>query len=216
MLENLLNEAAITAARKGTDYISPADVDEAYYSVIAGKAKKDRTGILERERRTTAWHEAGHALAAKLMCPENTVAKITIIPSTRGAGGFCLNIPPDKLYFTKNELEAQVVVSLAGRAAEEINSGAQNVTTGASNDLARASSLAKDIVTKYGMSGAGLAPIAESEINREHAGIMERLYNEAKTLLRANEKALKRVADALLLKETVDEGELEGLVNGEL
>ncbi|MDR1704774.1 MAG: AAA family ATPase [Clostridiales bacterium] len=215
MLENLLNEAAITAARKGAESISHQDVDEAYYSIIAGKAKKDRSGIMERERRTTAWHEAGHALAAKLMCPENTVAKITIIPSTKGAGGFCLNIPPDKLYFTKNELEAQVVVSLAGRAAEEINSGAENVTTGAANDLAQASALARDIVSKYGMSEAGLAPIAEADINREHAGILERLYNEARGLLRANEAALKRVANALLLKETLNEAELEGMIREE-
>lgn len=215
MLENLMNEAAITAARKGQGQICGEDVDEAYYSIVAGKAKKDRSAIRENERRVTAYHEAGHALAAKIRCPENTVAKVTIIPSTRGAGGFCLNIPPDKLFFTKTELESQVIVSLAGRAAEELVCGFDNITTGASGDLIQASNLTRDIIIKYGMSkSAGLAPADEDECRREQAGLLEQLYDEAKNLLGANEEALKRVANALLLKETISEGELDGLVAG--
>lgn len=216
MLENLMNEAAICAAKKGAGAISDGDVEEAYYTIVAGKAKKDRSGVKERDRKITAFHEAGHALAAKIKAPENTVAKITIIPSVKGAGGFCINIPPDKLYFTKAELEAQVLISLAGRAAEELVFGEENVTTGASNDLEKAAAIVKDLISKYGMSKtAGLAPLGEAALLDECRTYMERLYTDAKNLLSDSLDALKRIAHALLLKETLNEAELDGLVEAD-
>lgn len=213
MLENLMNEAAITAARKGAGVIAADDVDEAYYSIVAGKAMKNRGSLKEAERRVTAFHEAGHALIAKLSCPENSVPKVTIIPSTRGAGGFCLNIPPDKLFFTKADLEAQLMVSLAGRAAEDLIGGPQNVTTGAAADLTQVAKLASDIVTRYGMSASGLIVTDETEAAREQATLVEHLYERTKALLADHAATLKRIANALLLKETVNETELDGLIN---
>ncbi|MDR1913688.1 MAG: cell division protein FtsH, partial [Clostridiales bacterium] len=108
----------------------------------------------ELERTITAYHESGHALAAKFLSPENTVAKITIIPSSKGAGGFCINIPPDKIYHTKQEIENQIKINFAGRAAEEIVFGADNITTGASNDIEKSISLTKDYITKFGMGSS--------------------------------------------------------------
>lgn len=220
MLENLLNEAAIIAAKKGGGYIATSDIDSAYYTVIAGSEKKDRSGIKQAERTITAFHEAGHALAAKLTLPDNIVSKITIIPSTKGAGGFCVNIPPDKMYYTKKELEAQVIVSLAGRAAEDIMFGEENVTTGASNDIEKATGIIKDLVTKYGMSkGIGLinAKIAEIDESKlvfdECAAHMERLYNETKSIINNNIHKLKCIAETLLEKETLNEDEIDKLIS---
>lgn len=214
MLENLMNEAAIAAARKGSGVITEGELDEAYYTIVAGKAKKDRSGVMEQERKVTAFHEAGHALAAKLKCPDNTVSKITIIPSVRGAGGFCLNIPPDKLFYTKTELENQIMVSLAGRASEELTFGQENITTGASADLTQASALIRDMVVKYGMGqDAGLTPLSETDTLRECGVLAERLYNDVKSFLISRQSALKRVANALLLKETLNESELTAIIN---
>ncbi|MDR1642372.1 MAG: ATP-dependent metallopeptidase FtsH/Yme1/Tma family protein [Clostridiales bacterium] len=207
MLENLLNEAAIFAAKRGADAIEPNDVDKAYYTIIAGGEKKDRSGIREAERRITAWHESGHALAAKLLSPETTVAKITIVPSSKGAGGFCVNIPPDKMYWTKQELEGQIMINFAGRAAEELTFGASNITTGASNDIEKSVSLAKDYVTRYGM-GESLIHSEESEM-KECQSLLDSLYQKTKAMLEANRRILDGIAQELLVKETLGEKELD-------
>ena len=213
MLENLLNEAAINAAKIASDEIGQKEIDKAYYTIIAGSEKKDRSNIKERDRRVTAYHEGGHALATKLMLPENSVPKITIIPSTKGAGGFCVNVPPDKMYFTKLELEAQVISLLAGRAAEEAIFGAENITTGASNDIQRANQIIKEYVTKFGMSEtAGLAELSEEEKHREHRLLMKRLYDKALALVAANRWALDKIAAALLERESLSEKELDELI----
>lgn len=213
MLENLLNEAAIFAAKDGSGEIEYSHIDNAYYTVLAGSAKADRSGITEKEREITAFHESGHALTAKLKAPENTVSKITIIPSTKGAGGFCVNIAPDKLYYTKKELEAQIIISLAGRAAEELIFGEDNVTTGASNDLEKAGAIAKDYVSKYGMSKvAGLAPLSETKIYEECTNLITGLYDEAKNLLKENMRTLKNIVAELLEKESLNESELDMII----
>ncbi|MCL2415503.1 MAG: AAA family ATPase, partial [Defluviitaleaceae bacterium] len=160
MLENLLNEAAIFAAKASTDKIGKDEIDAAYYTIVAGAQKKDRSQLREKDRQITAYHEAGHALAIKTLLPENIISKITIIPGTKGAAGFCANIPPDKMYYTKTELESQIIGLLAGRAAEEIIFGEDNITTGASNDISRAQSIAKDFVATYGMGSSGLGELS--------------------------------------------------------
>lgn len=213
MLENLLNEAAIFAAKDGSGTIGLRHIDNAYYTVLAGSAKSDRSNITEREREITAFHESGHALSAKLKSPENTVSKITIIPSTKGAGGFCVNIAPDKMYYTKKELEAQAIISLAGRAAEELIFGEDNITTGASNDLEKAGAIVKDYVSKYGMSKtAGLAPLPETKLYEECASVIAALYDEAKKLLADNIQILRNIAGALLEKESLNEAELNCII----
>jgi len=213
MLENLLNEAAINAAKKGVAEIGQKEIDTAYYTIIAGSEKKDRSAIKEQERRITAYHEGGHALATKLLSPEHSVSKITIIPSTKGAAGFCVNLPPDKMYFTKRELENQVISLLAGRAAEEATFGAENITTGASNDIERANRIIKDYVAKYGMSAsAGLAELSDEDRYKECQIHMTKLYDAALVLVKENFSTLENIAQALLDKESLCERELDDIM----
>lgn len=216
MLENLLNEAAIAAAKTGANEITANDVDRAYYTILAGSEKKDRSNIKERERRITAYHEGGHALATKLLSPDNSVSKITIIPSTKGAAGFCVNVPPDKMYFTKSELENQVISLLSGRAAEEAVFGEDNITTGASNDIEKANHIIKEYVTKYGMSTtAGLAALSDDEKHKEYRLHMARLYDAAKDIVTENRGLLDKIADALLRKESLCEKELDDIISSQ-
>ena len=212
MLENLMNEAAINAAKSGASEIGRDEIENAYYTIVAGSAKKDRSHIKERDRQITAFHEAGHALAAKILQPENTISKITIIPSTKGAAGFCVNIPPDKMYFTKAELEAQIIGLLAGRAAEELIFGAENITTGASNDISRANSILKDYVASYGM-GESLAELSPPDRRREAATHMAKLFTKSRELLAENRNILDNIANALLERETINESELDAIFN---
>ncbi|MDR1539442.1 MAG: AAA family ATPase [Clostridiales bacterium] len=210
MLESLLNEAAIFAAKRLAEKIELEDVNKAYYTVLAGSEKKDRSGILELERRITAFHESGHALAAKLLCPASTVAKITIIPSSRGAGGFCVNIPPDKMFCTKKELKCQIMMNLAGRASEELFFGSENITTGASNDIEKSVALVKDYVTKYGM-GESLMH-TEASAHEECARLLDELYECAKSFLTCHKELLSSIAKELLEKESLNEDDLNRLV----
>jgi cell division protease FtsH len=213
MLENLLNEAAITAAKTGGEEIVQKDIDTAYYTIIAGNEKKDRSAIKDRERRITAYHEGGHALATKLLSPEHSVPKITIIPSTKGAAGFCVNLPPDKMYFTKRELENQAISLMAGRAAEEVAFGKENITTGAGNDIQRVNHIIRDYVSKYGMSAtAGLAELSDDDKHKEYRLHIDKLYNAALTLVKENFHMLESIAQALLDKESLCERELDEIL----
>jgi len=217
MLENLLNEAAISAAKRDCGTIRRGDVEAAYYTVIAGSEKKNRGGILERDRQVAAYHEAGHALCSKLTVPEGSVPKITVIPSTKGAGGFCVNIPPERMFNTKAELEAQVMVSLAGRAAEELVFGAENVTTGASNDLQRASAIIRDYILKYGMGGEGFSHADfggnGERLLDEYSAHFDRLYRKVRRIINDNMDKLKNLAEKLLEKETLNEVEVDEIMN---
>ncbi|KAI4453307.1 metalloprotease m41 ftsh [Holotrichia oblita] len=214
MLENLLNEAAIFAANRESNEILQDDIDKAYYTVIAGSEKKDRSNLREKDRMITAFHESGHALVAKLVSPESTVSKITIIPSTKGAGGFCVNIPQDKMYYTKRELKSQIMISYAGRAAEEIIFGEDEVTTGASNDIEKAARIVKDIVTKYGMgdkTGLINTKILGGKVLalKECCSLTEELYSQTRQMISENIDILNRIANALLEKETLHEDEID-------
>ena len=215
MLEGLINDAAINAARRESRNIEPQDITTAYYTAIAGSEKKDRSNIREKEREVTAWHESGHAIAALVTNPENRVAKVTIIPSTNGTGGFCVNIPPERMYYTKQDLRQQIMVSLAGRAAEELHFGADNVTTGASNDIEKATATALQYVTKFGM-GSGIADRIllkdEQKVAQECAELLDGIYNETLELLKFNFDALKNVANILLEKETIDGDEILSII----
>jgi len=211
MLEGLLNDAAIHAARRTSENIEPQDITTAYYTALAGSEKKDRSNIREKERTITAWHESGHAIAALVTNPENRVAKVTIIPSTTGAGGFCVNIPPERMYYTKQDLRQQIMVSLAGRAAEELHFGADNVTTGASNDIEKATTTAMQYVTKFGM-GNEIADMLllkdDRKVAQECGELVNNLYRETLTLLKNNFAALGTLAKKLLEQETVDGDEI--------
>lgn len=214
MLENLLNEAAIESAKSGLENITQSAVERAYYTVLAGSEKKERSGIQKRDREITAYHEAGHALTSRLVSPEATVSRITIIPSSKGAGGFCVNIPPDKMYRTKKELEAQIMVSFGGRAAEELIFGSENITTGAANDIEKANQIIRDYVNKYGMgSKSGL--LCGEDINdtsAERGELLYKLYDKTKELLAENRAKLCGVADGLLTRETLGAEDLDEII----
>lgn len=218
MLENLLNEAAICAANEERNVIVQQDIDTAFYTVIAGKEKRDRSGTSKLDREITAYHEAGHALITKLLAPENSVTKVTIIPSTKGAGGFSMNIPKDHMYLTKAQIMTDIKISLAGRAAEELIFGKENVTTGASNDIEKASQALKNYIVKYGMDETyGLINLqvltegngfASEKLIKQCTEHMRALYEETLEVLRVNRELLESITERLLEKETLNEKEI--------
>ena len=223
-LENLLNEAAILAAKRNSGTIEPEDIDKAFYIVIAGLEKKDRSAIHTFDRRVTAFHEAGHALITRIIAPEHKVSRVTIIPSTKGAGGFIMSIPPDRMYYKKIDMENSIKIALAGRAAEEIVFGEKNITTGASNDLEKATQILMDMITRFGMGkGSGLLSYnvlfnngirqVEDEIIRESRDIMNSYYTAVRNILVQNKPILEAVAMALLEKETLNEYELDQIIS---
>ena len=223
MLANLINEAAIEAANHNDTCINNKHLETAFYTVIAGKEKKDRSSISALDREITAYHEAGHALVTKLLAPENSVTKVTIIPSTKGAGGFSMNIPKDKFYLNKQELINRIKISLAGRGAEELIFGKEYITTGASNDIEKASGDLREFLLKYGMDEEmGLINIMaltkqedfmDAKWLEKSQEYMRRFYEETKTVLKENEDLLRGIAKQLLEKETLNEKELASFFN---
>jgi cell division protease FtsH len=224
-LENLMNEAAIFAAKRGSKLIEKGDIDKSYYTVIAGAEKKDRSAISRSDREITAYHEAGHALVTKLVAPENRVTKVTIIPSTKGAGGFSVSLPPDRMYRSKKQMESSIKIALAGRIAEEIIFGRENVTTGASNDIEKATQIVMALVKQFGMGDStGMLNydilFHNSVANQEHIveecrAFMDKYYKEISNLLVENKYLLDKIARTLLAEESIDEECLEGILSGE-
>lgn len=223
MLESMINEAAILAAKRRARAIEKEDIDKAFYTVLAGAEKKDRSAIANIDRKITAYHEAGHAIVAKLISPENKVAKVTIIPSTKGAGGYTMNIPPDRMYRTKKDMEKDIMVSLGGRCAEEIVFGEDNITTGASGDIERATETVLSMVKRFGMNkNTGLISYdvlyknsfngINDKILDECKNKLDELYSEVKSLLIENMGKLDCIANALLEKETLEEEEIDSII----
>ncbi len=215
MLENLLNEAAINAANEKDSVIRWDHIDRAFYTVIAGAPKQDRSYISDLDRRITAYHEAGHALVTTLLLPEHYISKVTIIPSVRGAGGFNLSIPKDTMFQNKRQLKASIQVLLAGRIAEELIFGSEEITTGASNDIQKASQLILDYINKFGMDEEmglfSLDVFSEGQNEqlvskcREH---MKLLYAETKKLIQNNILHLEGITSELLEKETIGQEDI--------
>ena len=222
MIENLLNEAAILAANDSSEVITNAHIQKAFYIVVAGAEKKDRSNITQKDRSITAFHEAGHALITKLVAPENSVAKVTIVPTAKGAGGFSMNIPKDKMYMTKQDLIHQIQISLAGRAAEELIFGKELITTGASNDIEKATAYLKDYMLKYGMDeDTGLVNmevlLGKDSMNHElfvekFKNKMDELYIETKRILNGHKERLDCLSYALLEQETLEEDAIDELL----
>ena len=234
-LQNLLNEAALLAARHDKSEIEMPDLEEAIDKVMAGPEKKSRI-ISDEEKENTAYHEVGHALLAKLLKDCDPLHKVSIIP--RGmALGITLTLPEkDHLTMRKNQLLDRITMILGGRVAEELIYGKDNVTTGASNDLEKVSSLARSMVTTYGMSDkmGNLAYGKDQEhvfmgrnfgntrdfseeiaadIDKEVKKIVDEQYEQAKKLLGDNRDMLEYIAKNLLEKETLDEKEFDDLMN---
>lgn len=204
-LETLLNEAAIRAVRRGASAIQAQDVEQAYLAVTVGEER--RIGVTEAERRVTAYHEAGHALATARLLPERTITRVTIIPSTRGAAGYAMSVQEDTLFYTKRQLFSMLCVALAGRIAEECMLGADDVTTGAADDLRRAREIAKAMAEEYGM------------VEGEDEAAAREAYREARAKTRAlileDEAALRRLADALMTQETLTGADVARLMQAE-
>ena len=220
-LANMINEAAINAVKNGRNVVSQADLFEAVEVVLVGKEKKDRIMNAE-ERRIVSYHEVGHALVSALQKDSEPVQKITIVPRTMGALGYVMHTPEEEKFLnTKKELEAMIVGMLGGRAAEEIVF--DTVTTGASNDIEKATKMARAMITQYGMSERfglmGLESIQNryldgravlncgeataAEIDQEVMKMLKAAYEEAKRLLTENREALDKIAAFLIEKETI-------------
>ena len=234
-IENMLNEAALLAARRNGMRIRMEEIEEAITKVIAGPEKKSRV-ISEDERKLTAYHEAGHAVVAHVLPKTDPVHQITIIPRGR-AGGFTMILPKeDKYYGTKETMREQIIHLLGGRVAEMLT--LDDVSTGASNDIMRATEIAKEMVTKYGFSDK-LGPVnysssdevflgkdfstrqnyseeTASEIDEEVKAIIEEAYEAAKTILSEHMEQLTNVAEGLLAVETVDNVQFVQLYDGEV
>ena len=220
-LANMINEAAITAVKHGRQVVSQKDLFEAVEVVLVGKEKKDRI-MNEEERRIVSYHEVGHALVSALQKDAEPVQKITIVPRTMGALGYVMQTPEEEKFLnTKKELKAMLVGLLAGRAAEEVVF--DTVTTGASNDIEKATKVARAMITQYGMSekfgliglesvqsryldGRAVMNCGEATAAEIDAEVMEMLkaaYEEAKRLLRENREALDKISEFLIEKETI-------------
>lgn len=212
-LESLVNEAAILACKEDTKFIENSHMDKAFSIVLAGHEKINRDYIKDEDKKITAFHEAGHALISLKMLPNEKVSKITIIPSTKGAGGYTLSIPQDKQYQNKAYLNKKIMVLLAGRAAEEIVLGENNITTGAYNDLKQCTAIASDMITQYGMGESlGLLNLYElsssSSINQESIineckNIINNLYENTKSILLEEKLLLEKISYLLIEKETL-------------
>ena len=234
-IENMLNEAALLAARRNGMRIRMEEIEEAITKVIAGPEKKSRV-ISEEERKLTAYHEAGHAVVAHVLPKTDPVHQITIIPRGR-AGGFTMILPKeDKYYGTRETMREQIIHLLGGRVAEMLT--LDDISTGASNDIMRATEIAKEMVTKYGFSEK-LGPVnysssdevflgkdfstrknyseeTASEIDEEVKAIIEEAYDAAKKILSEHMEQLTNVAEGLLAVETLDHTQFRQLYDGEI
>ena len=220
-LANMINEAAINAVKNGRNAVSQADLFEAVEVVLVGKEKKDRV-MNQEERKIVSYHEVGHALVSALQKDSEPVQKITIVPRTMGALGYVMQTPEEEKFLnTKKELQAMLVGMLGGRAAEEIVF--DTVTTGASNDIEKATSVARAMITQYGMSEKfgliGLESVQNryldgrpvmncgqetaSEIDHEVMKMLKEAYEEAKKLLSEHRESLDKIAAFLIEKETI-------------
>ncbi|MCX7657262.1 MAG: ATP-dependent zinc metalloprotease FtsH [Oscillospiraceae bacterium] len=235
-LENLVNEASLLAARKNRRAITKEDIEEATIKVIAGPEKKSKV-VTEKEKRLTAYHEAGHAICTYFCKTQDKVHQVSIIP--RGmAGGYTMSLPEhDKSFVSKKEMQENIITLLGGRVAEKLI--LDDISTGASNDIERATNIARSMVTRYGFSDK-LGPIVyghdqgevflgrdfsstpnysenvAAEIDAEIREIIEEAYEKAKDILEENISKLHLVAKHLLKYEKIDGDEFEKLMKGEI
>ena len=232
-LANLVNEAALRAVRKGRKAVNQEDLLVSFETVIAGTEKKN-TVLTDMEKRLVAYHEVGHALVAALEKHSQPVSKITIVPHTSGALGYTMQMPEEEKFLsTADELRTELRTLVGGRAAEAVVFGIQ--TTGAANDIQRATALARNMVTQYGMSEKlGLMSTASVqheyldgqaymdcsqttayEVDQEVKAILEKAYADAKQLLADNRELLDEISEYLLVKETITGDELMAYVNAD-
>ncbi len=229
-LANLLNEAALLAARRNDDKVHYYDIAEAVFKVTIGPEKKSRV-INPEEKKLTAYHESGHAIVLREVSTTDRVERVSIIPAG-GAGGYTAFKPSEDIYFkTKSQLTAEIMMALGGRAAEDLVF--EEISTGAGADLKEVNRIARAMVTKYGMSGRlgnvvtgdeeevfigrdyghvrNHSEALQAAIDEEIAGILDQAYTEAKQILASNRVLLDELASRLLDKEKVESAEFEAI-----
>jgi cell division protease FtsH len=231
-LENLLNEAAIQAAKHDRKYIMQADIDQSFIKIGIGTEKKSRI-ISDKEKEITAFHEAGHAILFHVLPDVGPVHTVSVIPTGNGAAGYTMPLPEkDEMFNTKGKMLQNIMVSLGGRIAEEITF--DDITTGASQDIKQATRYAKAMVTKYGMSDKlgliaygddeeevfigrdlaherGYAEETASKIDTEVRRIVDECYTKAKAIINEYKDVLEKCAKLLIEKEKITQEEFESL-----
>ena len=234
-LENLMNEAAINAAKSKQGYISQRDIEQSFVKVGIGAEKHSKV-ISDKEKRITAYHESGHAILFHVLPHESQVHTISIIPTGMGAAGYTMPLPEaDEMFMTKKRMEEDIIVAFGGRVAEELIFG--DVTTGASQDIKQATQMAKAMVTKYGMSdniglicydndddevfigrdlahARGYSEGVASEIDIEVKRIIDEAYAQAKTIITEHMDVLHRCAQVLIEREKIGNAEFEAIFDG--
>ncbi len=226
-LESLANEAAILACKEDAPYITEQHIDTAFSIVVAGHEKLDRSAIKKEDLKLTAYHEVGHALISHLKVPEEKISKITIIPTSKGAGGYTLTTSEDNAYQNLDYLKRKIMVLLGGRAAEEVIFGSEKITTGAFNDLKKITNIVNNMVCEYGMGKSmGLLRLSEMQgipdncnttvVLEECRNITDELYEEVKLTLRNNLDLLYKLSEELLIKETLYTDDIHSIIHNKI
>ncbi len=222
MIENLVNEASILAVKdknknnENDTKLKDEHLEKAFFNVVAG-LDKDNLTQNELQREVTAYHEAGHAFMSKHLMPENKIIRVSIIPTTKGAGGYTLSTVENETIISKEKIENQLKILLAGRATEEIFLGDNNITTGAQNDIEKATALAMDYISKYGMDKeAGLVNykiLSESfaismDIEKSVKKLINDSYADVLKIITENKEYLNQIKEILVEKEIIDDNDL--------
>ncbi|HCX62372.1 MAG TPA: cell division protein FtsH [Clostridiales bacterium] len=222
MIENLVNEAALTAIRENADEITEEHINKAYLEIIAGTEKKNLAEN-SKQKVVTSYHEAGHAFVSKYLIPDSKVIRVSVIPTSKGAGGYTLSTPDVAEVITKKRIKNQLAVLMAGRVAEEIFFGKENITVGAQNDIEKATSLAVDYIARYGMdddnSFVNLGVLAEklniplSSVEKSVKDLVAEIYKDVIRIIESNKEKIEKIAKLLMEKEVVYEEELNVILS---
>lgn len=222
MIENLINEAALLAIREDSEEINEEHIKKAYLEVLAGTEKKNLAEN-NKQKEVTSYHEAGHAFVSKYLMPDNKVIRVSVIPTSKGAGGYTLSTPKVDEVVTKKRIKNQLAVLMAGRVAEEIFFGKDNITIGAQNDIEKATSLLVDYVAKYGMDDesafVNLGVLSEklniplTSVEKSVKNLAVEIYEDVVKIIESNKEKVENIANLLIEKEIIHEEELEAIIN---
>lgn len=219
MIENLINEAALTAIRENSDRITGSHIKKAYLDVLAGVEKKDFDN--ERQKTVTSYHEAGHAFVSRHLLPENKIIRVSVIPTSKGAGGYTLSTPEAEEVITKKKIRNHMCVLMAGRVAEEVFLGRENITAGAQNDIEKVTSLAIEYVAKYGMNDEAFINyqilsdklrIPLTSVESSVKKLTSEIYEEVKKIVEENKETIEKIARLLIDREVIYQDELDDLI----
>lgn len=223
MIENLINEAALLAIRRNSYEIKSEHINQAYLEILAGAEKKNPEENC-RQKTVTAYHESGHAFVSKYLMPDNKIIRVSVIPTSRGAGGYTLSTSGEDEVVTKKRIRNQLSVLMAGRVAEEIFFGSENITIGAQNDIEKATSLAVDYVAKYSMDEeiafVNLSVLSEklniplSSAENSIKSLVMEIYDQVRVIVENNKDKIEKIAIQLMEKEIIHEEELNSIING--